>query len=117
MAARNKPAGIRSLVYGIGKGKVRIEGLSVLSCIDIFHDQLPNFLTHGRRPNSVRVIQITRKPTMGSNSFQNENYESIPLGVSRYKQMTVAPQKKSEINKRLIQLVIQEIALNLNYMI
>ncbi len=28
-AARNKPAVIRSLVYGIGKGKVRIEGLSV----------------------------------------------------------------------------------------
>ena len=30
MAARNKPAGIRSLVYGMGKGKVCIEGLSVL---------------------------------------------------------------------------------------
>jgi hypothetical protein len=29
MAARNKPAGIRSLVYGIGKGKVGIESLSV----------------------------------------------------------------------------------------
>jgi len=29
MAARNKPAGIRSLVYGISKGKARIEGLSV----------------------------------------------------------------------------------------
>ncbi len=29
MAAKNKPAGIRSLVYGIGKGKVRIESLSV----------------------------------------------------------------------------------------
>jgi hypothetical protein len=29
MAARNKPAGIRSLVYGMSKGKVRIEGLSV----------------------------------------------------------------------------------------
>jgi hypothetical protein len=29
MAARSKPAGIRSLVYGMGKGKVRIEGLSV----------------------------------------------------------------------------------------
>jgi hypothetical protein len=29
MAARNKPAGIRSLVYGMGKGKGRIEGLSV----------------------------------------------------------------------------------------
>jgi len=32
MAARNKPAGIRSLVYGIGKGKADIEGLSVSSC-------------------------------------------------------------------------------------
>jgi hypothetical protein len=32
MAARNKPAGIRSLVYGKGKGKVRIEGLSVSGC-------------------------------------------------------------------------------------
>jgi len=30
MAARNKPAGIRSLVYAIGKGKGCIEGLSVL---------------------------------------------------------------------------------------
>ena len=30
MAAKNKPAGIRSLVYGMGKGKVRIEGLSVI---------------------------------------------------------------------------------------
>jgi hypothetical protein len=29
MAAGNKPAGIRSLVYGIGKGKAGIEGLSV----------------------------------------------------------------------------------------
>jgi len=29
MAARNKPAGIRVLVYGIGKGKAVIEGLSV----------------------------------------------------------------------------------------
>jgi hypothetical protein len=29
MAARNKPAGIRSLVYGMSKGKVCIEGLSV----------------------------------------------------------------------------------------
>jgi len=29
MAARNKPAGIRALVYGVDKGKVRIEGLSV----------------------------------------------------------------------------------------
>ena len=34
MAARNKPAGIRSLVYGIGKGKVRIEGLSVSGSLD-----------------------------------------------------------------------------------
>ena len=28
-AARNKPAGIRSLVYGMRKGKAGIEGLSV----------------------------------------------------------------------------------------
>jgi hypothetical protein len=32
MAAKNKPAGIRSLVYGIGKGKGGIEGLSVSAC-------------------------------------------------------------------------------------
>ena len=29
MAARNKPAGIRSLVYGMSKGKAGIEGFSV----------------------------------------------------------------------------------------
>jgi hypothetical protein len=29
MAAKKKPAGIRSQVYGIGKGKAGIEGLSV----------------------------------------------------------------------------------------
>ncbi len=29
MAAINKPAGIRSLVYGVDKAKVGIEGLSV----------------------------------------------------------------------------------------
>jgi hypothetical protein len=34
MAARNKPAGIRSLVYGIGKGKAVIEGLSVSASRD-----------------------------------------------------------------------------------
>jgi hypothetical protein len=33
MAARNKPAGIRSLVYGMGKGKARIEGLSVFQAL------------------------------------------------------------------------------------
>ena len=32
MAGRNKPAGIRSLVYGMSKGKAVIEGLSV-SCV------------------------------------------------------------------------------------
>jgi hypothetical protein len=29
MAAKKKPAGIRTLFYGIGKGKAGIEGLSV----------------------------------------------------------------------------------------
>jgi hypothetical protein len=32
MAARNKPAGIRSLVYGMDKSKGGIEGLSVSKC-------------------------------------------------------------------------------------
>ncbi len=31
MAAGNMPAGIRSLVYGMSKGKAGIEGLSVLN--------------------------------------------------------------------------------------
>ena len=35
MAARNKPAGIRCLVYGMGKGKVVIEGLSVSSVLGL----------------------------------------------------------------------------------
>jgi hypothetical protein len=29
MAGKSTPAGARSLVYGVGKGKVSIEGLSV----------------------------------------------------------------------------------------
>jgi hypothetical protein len=40
MAARNKPAGIRSLVYGIDKGKACIEGLSVPSLNQAQHDRL-----------------------------------------------------------------------------
>jgi len=40
MAARNKPAGIRSLVYGMSKGKVRIEGLSVSGLNKAEHDGL-----------------------------------------------------------------------------
>jgi len=43
MAARNKPAGIRSLFYGIGKGKVRIEGLSV-SAATLLRDLSTQFL-------------------------------------------------------------------------
>jgi hypothetical protein len=41
MAARNEPAGIRSLVYGMGKGKAGIEGLRVSGYpsadIDVYH--------------------------------------------------------------------------------
>ena len=40
MAARNKPAGIRVLVYGMGKGKVRIEGLSVSGLDQAEHERL-----------------------------------------------------------------------------
>ena len=47
MAARNKPAGIRSLVYGIGKGKECIEGLSVSAPIP------------GSKPAPSRFIPIS----------------------------------------------------------
>lgn len=40
MAARNKPAGIRSLVYGVCKGKGRIEGLSVSGLDNAEHERL-----------------------------------------------------------------------------
>jgi len=43
MAAKNKPAGIRSLVYGIGKGKVRIEGLSVSQQRHVFKVKVQHF--------------------------------------------------------------------------
>ena len=40
MAARNEPAGIRALVYGIGKGKGRIEGLCVSGLDQAEHEGL-----------------------------------------------------------------------------
>jgi len=40
MAARNKPAGIRVLVYGMGKGKAVIEGLSVSGLDQAEHERL-----------------------------------------------------------------------------
>jgi hypothetical protein len=40
MAAKNKPAGIRSLVYGMSKGKAGIEGLSVSGLNQAEHDGL-----------------------------------------------------------------------------
>jgi UDP-glucose 4-epimerase len=48
MAARNKPAGIRSLVYGMGKGKVGIEGLSVSgrpTAIELYLFTYTHFMT------------------------------------------------------------------------
>ena len=45
MAARNKPAGIRSLVYGMGKGKVCIEGLSVSKNVKFDQEQAALILT------------------------------------------------------------------------
>jgi hypothetical protein len=50
MAARNEPAGIRSLVYGMGKGKVHIEGLSVSRSLECVSKVGPDGLepsTHG----------------------------------------------------------------------
>ncbi len=40
MAAKNKPAGIRSLVYGIDKGKAVIAGLSVSALDQAEHERL-----------------------------------------------------------------------------
>jgi hypothetical protein len=40
MAAKNKPAGIRSIVYGMGKGKARIEGLGVSCLYQAEHERL-----------------------------------------------------------------------------
>ncbi len=40
MAAKNKPAGIRGLVYGIDKGKAVIEGLSVSGLDQAEHERL-----------------------------------------------------------------------------
>ena len=39
MAARNKPAGIRSLVYGMSKGKAGIESLSVSGLDQAEHER------------------------------------------------------------------------------
>jgi hypothetical protein len=93
MAARNKPAGIRPLVYGMSKVKVRIEGLSVLPGQDLSNVNAKLFI-HLRQPIGQNMIQITLYPLMGAFSFKNESYESIPEGVFRCKQMICEPQKK-----------------------
>ena len=54
MAARNKPAGIRVLVYGIVKGKAVIEGLSVSALDQAEHERLfGRFLTIADRQRLV----------------------------------------------------------------
>ena len=63
MAAKNKPAGIRALVYGVDKVKVLIEGLSVSGLDQAEHERLLGRLftitdrqrlvnPHGLVPNS-----------------------------------------------------------------
>ncbi len=54
MAARNKPAGIRSLVYWVLKGKVGIEGLSVSTLDQAEHEGfLSRFLAIADRQGLV----------------------------------------------------------------
>jgi hypothetical protein len=48
MAGKNAPAGIRSLVYGSIKGKVRIEGLSVSGAANGWLDQAEHQRLLGR---------------------------------------------------------------------
>ena len=68
MAARNKPAGIRVLVYGIGKGKAVIEGLSVSDLDQAEHERLfGRFLAVADRqrlvdPHSFMADRRDRKP-------------------------------------------------------
>ena len=50
-AARNEPAGIRSLVYGMDKGKGGIEGLSVLD--GLFWSRSPDPYPEARKGPSM----------------------------------------------------------------
>jgi len=64
MAAKKKPAGIRSLVYGIGKGKGCIEGLSV-SLLEGAEINYPLGLNGSLRPlagwQSVQCLKVGAK--------------------------------------------------------
>ncbi len=60
MAARNKPAGIRSLVYGVDKAKVGIESLSASKGRDggvypIYEAEHERFLAASLRSLTVRA--------------------------------------------------------------
>ena len=59
MAARNKPAGIRVLVYGMGKGKAVIEGLSVSALDQPEHKRLfSRFLPVANRQRLVNPHRL-----------------------------------------------------------
>ena len=60
MAARNKPAGIRVLVYGRGKGKAVIEGLSVSEIPEGFKSEFLN----------SSVTRVFAKPGLNQRGFE-----------------------------------------------
>ena len=59
MAAKNKPAGIRSLVYGMGKGKGGIEGF----------ERVWRYLVMGWPCVSMGPIQAERERLIGDSSL------------------------------------------------
>ena len=59
MAARNKPAGIRSLVYGIGKGKAGIEGLKFGSVAYLVRSVMKSLIARNFDHDRIYVIRIT----------------------------------------------------------
>ncbi len=84
MAARNKPAGIRVLVYGIGKGKAVIEGLSVSALHQAEHERLfGRFLAVADRlglinPHGLVPDSRDRKAHLGSQFMVGLTFDHAP---------------------------------------
>ena len=92
MAARNKPAGIRSLVYGMGKGKGGIEGLSV---------------SKPRCPRDRRIGGQKRTNPRASGVIQNDVAKIIggQLGFGRIKHKKRVLSKDGSLTQEDIRMV------------
>ena len=97
MAARNKPAGIRVLVYGMGKGKAVIEGLCVsdldqaehegflgrfLECLGCFHRQAAVFQLRALLHLPAILIREASGPKRGVRVFPKGGHaETVRMKV------------------------------------